>query len=171
MKKIIFIVIILSILSIVVLSFGGCSKSKNVSEKTDEPKVEIVLDTKEAITMKLAEMNINVPEKMLFKNLQKSPYLDKDYNEAISHVIYFQIDNIDEATKNEMYDWHDSQFSKLVADGWTENSYRKNVEMVSGGVFSSYTLTKASIDCKIRINISYNSENNCSISINPQFGL
>ena len=148
---------------------GGSTDEKKESAETKTVAKKLVLDTKEAMMAKLQEFNVIIPDSMIFGRIEMKPYLNKKYEEDTTYMIYFSIKDLDVATKDSLYAWYDKQFSELVAKGWTEVEYRKDEEMMGGGVYSTFSLTKNSEDCELKIGISY-SDNNCTVHVSPRFG-
>lgn len=171
MKKLTLVFFI--ILSIFLVSCGGDKSDKKKDSAKAESSVEIaVLDTQEAMVNKLKELNVMIPEGLNFRDIKESPFLDKNYDQQMAHTIYFNADTVNETKKAELDSWLEKQFTTLTSDGWTEKDNRKDQEMMGGGVYSTFAVTKTlkgNIDCKLTVGTSYNSEKRYTIHASPKF--
>ena len=97
------------LLGLIILTFIslGCGKDsseekteKAVETKTKTAEIKIsVLDTKEAMMVKLAEYKITVPGDMVFRSVDKQVYLTKDFEEKDTYLVYFDIKYKDRTKK------------------------------------------------------------------------
>lgn len=156
----------LIILSIFVWSCGNTTSEKNNSDKAEK---KIVLDTKESMLAKLNEYKINIPEEMTFRSVDMQVYLNKDFEEDTSHIIYFDMKDIDESKESELSQWYDNQLKTLTDDGWNVNKEVKDKEMISGGIYNNCILMKESENCTLSIGISFNGEGGSTINVAPRY--
>ena len=149
------------ILSVFIWSCGGSGSEEN-KIKSEKGKT-YSLKTKEGMMKKLQEFNINIPENLSFIEIKK---------EATQYTAKFKIENIDEATREQLDDWYAQQISDLTANGWNKRDIRVN-EKVLGTVLNQYILSKpkggkSSLDNIVSISSAYNTENKSyTVSISP----
>ena len=154
----------------------GCSKdsSKEKTEPAAKTEVETkevkknVLDTKDAMMAKLAEYKITVPEDMVFRSVDKQVYLNKDFEETDTYLVYFDLKYKDQAKKDELLKWYNNQRQILKDDGWIEKTYEKDHEMMAGGTYDTSILVKESENCTLDMRITF-SDRGSSISIHPKY--
>lgn len=155
--------------TVLVWSCGGNSGEKKTIEDTKEQE-SYSLDTQEGMMKMLQGFNIDIPENLTFAGIKKSP--TNRYKGNMAYGAQFKIENIDDATKKQLYDWHANQFSVLIADGWSKVDYRENVEMMGGaGVYSTYSLKKSKTGGSyylLSINLTYKQDNkNVTLTLSP----
>ncbi|MGD9158572.1 MAG: hypothetical protein PVG39_09210 [Desulfobacteraceae bacterium] len=158
----------------------GCSKDSS-EEKTESttvtapetatetPKVtKTVLDTKDTMMAKLNEYKITVPEDVVFRSVDKQVYLDKDFEEKDTYLVYFDIKYQDQAKRDELLKWFNDQRQTLKDNGWVEKSYEKDDEMMGGGTSDRSVLVKESENCTLDIGITFN-DTGSTIIIHPKY--
>ena len=96
-------------------------------------------------------------------------YLNKDFEEDTSHIIYFDMKDIDESKESELSQWYDNQLKTLTDDGWNVNKEVKDKEMISGGIYNNCILMKESENCTLSIGISFNGEGGSTINVAPRY--
>jgi len=161
----------LTILAVLIVSatIWSCNSSeKNESKKEGVNKEIIVLDHKDAMMTKLAEYKITIPEEMIFRSIDKQVYLSEDFEEKDTYLVYFDGEDIDEGKKGELLKWYNDQREILKNDGWKENDYEKDIEMMGGGTYSQSILVKESENCTLDMRLSF-MDNGASISIHPKY--
>jgi hypothetical protein len=111
----------------------------------------------------IIDNNINIPENLPFIEIKKG---------ATQYTAKFKIENIDEATREQLDDWYAQQISDLTANGWNKRDLRVN-EKALGTVLNQYILSKpkggkSSLDNIVSISSAYNTENKSyTVSISP----
>ena len=160
MKKLALLTIILSV--ILCSCGGGSSKEDKASSESEKSEKDVILSSKEDIINKLKEFNINVPDSMTFVKIEES--VTNRYKGNIAYAAKFKIENVDDATRSQLNDWHSKQFSDLIEDNWVKVDYRENVEMMGGGgMYSTFSLKKPKSGGNyylLKLMLSYNSEKN-----------
>ncbi|MCF8222967.1 MAG: hypothetical protein K9J25_07445 [Bacteroidales bacterium] len=161
-------ILILMIISVLAVSCGG-SPSNDKEDKNNEPAPEkIILDSKEAMMSKLDGYNITIPGEMVFRSVDKQVYLDKDFEEKDTYLIYFDTKEGEEVKKEELLNWFNSQIDNLKNKGWTVKTNEKDKEMIGGGTTNQVVLVKDSENCTLDIRLGFNDERS-SLSIHPKY--
>ncbi len=77
------------------------SKTVTTSETAAETtKVQkTVLDNRDAMMAKLREYKITVPEDLIFRSVDKQKYLDKNFEEKDTYLVYFDVKYQDQSKK------------------------------------------------------------------------
>lgn len=154
---------------IVSVIFWSCNGSSKNEPKKDVINSEIsVLDTKDAMMTKLAEYKITIPEDMIFRSVEKQVYLNQDFEETDTYLVYFDGENIDEVKKEELWKWYNDQREVLGNNGWKEKSYEQDKEIMGGGTYNQAIMVKESENCTLDMRLSF-TDNNASISIHPKY--
>lgn len=146
----------------------GCSKDSAKEEVETKVIKKSVLNTKDAMMAKLADYKITVPHTMVFRSVDKQTYLNKDFEESDTYLVYFDIAYKDKAKKDELLKWYNGQRSVLKNNGWTEKTYDKDKEIMGGGSYDQSVLVKASENCSLDMRLSF-SDNGSTLSIHPKY--
>jgi len=159
------------ILAVLLSSCGNTADKKETKEAKEntEVKEKIVLDNKEDMMAKLSEFKITVPEGMEFRSVDMKVNLNKDFEEDTSHVIYFDMQDVDEAKKVELENWYTKQQETLMNNNWTKEDFVENEEMMGGGVYSNVSFKNESIHSTLKMGISFNDDNASTIHFHPKF--
>jgi len=161
----------LAVLAVLIVSviFWSCNRSpKNEGEKNDIIPETSVLDSKDAMMAKLAEYKIVIPEDMIFRSVDKQVDLNKDFEEVDTYLVYFDSENLNDVLKEELLKWYDDQRKVLKDDGWKEQSYEQDIEIMGGGSYRQAILVKESENCTLDIRLGF-MDNSSSISIHPKY--
>lgn len=164
MKKTIASALIISII------FGmacGNSSNENTTQhgQAAAPGKKAVLETEDAMMARLAEYKITIPEGMIFRSVDKQAYLNKDFEETDTYLVYF---DTREPKKEELLSWFTNQRAVLTGDGWTEKTFEKDLEILGGGSYDRSVFVKESENCTLDMRVSYTDEGS-TISIHPKY--
>lgn len=114
-------------------SCGGGSEEKKTAEKPEkEESKPLSLKTKEGMMQRLQELDINVPDELIFiESSRKSG----------NYTAIFEAKNVDDVLKKKLEDW----YQKIIADkaeiGWKKQAIRENEEMI-GSIYNQYILLR-----------------------------
>lgn len=171
-------IILLGLIAFTVFSLAcsnDSSKEKAETTKTEGTTktrtVEVtksVLDSKDAMMAKLAEYKITIPGDMVFRSVDKQVYLNKDFEEADTYLVYFDIEYKDEAKKDELLKWYNDQRQILKDNGWTEKTYEKDIEILGSGTYDQSVFVKESENCTLDMRITF-SDTGSTIIIHPKY--
>lgn len=164
---------ILAIMIIPIIMASCNSSSTKEDTNTEESKNEnvssvLVLDNQDAMMAKLAEYEITIPEEMVFRSVDKQIYLTEDFEEDETYVISFDILDPEKINREELLQWFLEQRETLKNNGWTEESFEKEVEKIGGGLSNRTILKKNSENCTLDISLSYHDEGS-TIIIHPLY--
>lgn len=162
---------VLIIISALIVSCGGSpdkeENAKNKDVKEEAKSETVVLDSKDAMMAKLAEYKISIPENMVFRKVEKQVYLDKDFEERDTYLVYFDSKDNENVNRDELLEWYNSQRDILKNNGWTEESNEEDIEMMGGGSYNKAILVNESENCTLDIRLGL--DGGYSISIHPKY--
>lgn len=149
----------------------GCSRDSSTDsskEKAEPPVTKTVLDTKDAMLAKLAGYKISIPEGMVFRSVDKQVYLNKDFEETDTYLVYFDIKYQDKAQKDKLSAWFNDQRTILKNNGWTEKVHEKDKEIMGGGTYDQSVFVKESENCTLDMRLSF-TDTVSTLSIHPKY--
>jgi hypothetical protein len=170
MKKLAFSVLV--IISALLVSCGGSSgkvEKENKEDIKEEGKSEIVvLDSEDAMMAKLAEYNITIPENMILRTVEQQVYLDENFEEKETYLVYFDSKDSENVNSDELLEWYNSQRDILKNSGWTEESNEEDLEIMGGGTYNKAVLVNESENCTLDMRLGISDEG-YTISIHPKY--